>query len=249
MELVLSLFPGIGVLDKGFEEAGFCVVRGPDLLWGGDVREFHPPAGRFEGVIGGPPCQVFSRVRYVNPLAGASTGNLIPEFERVVDEAKPIWFLMENVREAPLPSVPGYEVRGSLLNNRWLGGAQNRVHRFSFGLRGAGLELVYDEPWAVFEAPVWEHRVCASDTLRGSDPGKELRAERNGHKAMSGPGPRNLEQCLELQGLPAGFFEGSPFLKRAQGSMVGNAVAYPMAQAVARAVRSALDRWKEKEHV
>jgi hypothetical protein len=42
-ELVLSLFPGIGLLDRAFEEAGFCVVRGPDLLWGGDVRVFHPP--------------------------------------------------------------------------------------------------------------------------------------------------------------------------------------------------------------
>src|SRR2546430_12673163 len=37
-----------------------CVVRGPDLLWGGDIRRFHPPAGKFDGVIGGPPCQLFS---------------------------------------------------------------------------------------------------------------------------------------------------------------------------------------------
>jgi hypothetical protein len=41
--LVLSLFPGIGLLDTAFEENGFCVVRGPDLLWGGDVRLFTPP--------------------------------------------------------------------------------------------------------------------------------------------------------------------------------------------------------------
>jgi len=55
-QLVLSLFPGIGLLDSAFEEVGFCVVRGPDLLWGGDIVRFHPPAGRFDGVIGGPPC-------------------------------------------------------------------------------------------------------------------------------------------------------------------------------------------------
>ena len=48
-----------------FEEEGFCVVRGPDLLWGGDIRRFHPPAGRFDGVIGGPPCQAFSRLRHL----------------------------------------------------------------------------------------------------------------------------------------------------------------------------------------
>lgn len=47
--LVLSLFPGVGLLDMAFEAEGFTVVRGPDLLWGGDIRRFHAPAGRFEG--------------------------------------------------------------------------------------------------------------------------------------------------------------------------------------------------------
>jgi DNA (cytosine-5)-methyltransferase 1 len=36
-QLVLSLFPGIGMLDSAFEQEGFCVVRGPDVLWGGDI--------------------------------------------------------------------------------------------------------------------------------------------------------------------------------------------------------------------
>ena len=39
--LVLSLFPGIGLMDRAFEEEGFCVVRGPDLLWGGNIKTFH----------------------------------------------------------------------------------------------------------------------------------------------------------------------------------------------------------------
>lgn len=87
MTLVLSLFPGIGLLDMAFEEEGFCVVRGPDLLWGGDVKRFHPPAGRFDGVIGGPPCKAFSRlVHIVRAVHGpqAVAPNLIPEYERVV---------------------------------------------------------------------------------------------------------------------------------------------------------------------
>ncbi len=33
MTLVLSLFPGIGLLDRAFELEGFTVVRGPDVLW------------------------------------------------------------------------------------------------------------------------------------------------------------------------------------------------------------------------
>ncbi len=61
-QLVLSLFPGIGLLDMAFEEEGFCIVRGPDVLWGGDIRRFHPPAGQVDGVIGGPPCQRWSRL-------------------------------------------------------------------------------------------------------------------------------------------------------------------------------------------
>jgi len=32
VSLVLSLFPGIGLLDRAFEEEGFCIVRGPDGL-------------------------------------------------------------------------------------------------------------------------------------------------------------------------------------------------------------------------
>ena len=81
MSLVLSLFPGIGLLDHAFELEGFCVVRGPDVLWGGDIREFHPLCGRFDGVIGGPPCQCFSslaRLVEANGYYEPKFGNLIP---------------------------------------------------------------------------------------------------------------------------------------------------------------------------
>ena len=120
-ELVLSLFPGIGLLDRAFEEEGFCVVRGPDLLWGGNVKTFHAPAGAFEGIIGGPPCQRFSPlqhlVRYNREKNGgqgyAEAENLIPEFERIVQESQPPWFLMENVPQAP---TPGGWLRGAIVS-------------------------------------------------------------------------------------------------------------------------------------
>lgn len=134
MTLVLSLFPGIGLLDMAFEEEGFTVVRGPDVLWGGDIKRFHPPPDKFDGVIGGPPCQAFSRLRYLILHRGKKLAeNLIPEFERVIGEAKPCWFVMENVPAAPEPSVPGYSVQSQLLNNRWVGGEQNRARRISWG--------------------------------------------------------------------------------------------------------------------
>ncbi|MBE0691335.1 MAG: DNA cytosine methyltransferase [Anaerolineae bacterium] len=94
--LVLELFPGAGLFGKAFEALGATVVRGPDILWGGDVREFHGAAGRFDGVIGGPPCQTFSRAA----VSGSRAINLIPEYVRIVGECAPKWAVMENVREA-----------------------------------------------------------------------------------------------------------------------------------------------------
>lgn len=103
-KLVLSLFPGIGLLDRAFEEAGFCVVRGPDCLWGGDIRKFHPPAGKFDGVIGGPPCQVHSTA---SNIRGTDAEDLIPEYTRCVNAAIPKWCVMENVSGVHgLPSIP-----------------------------------------------------------------------------------------------------------------------------------------------
>lgn len=142
--LVLSCFPGIGLLDIAFEREGFTVVRGPDVLWGGDIRRFHPPPGKFDGVIGGPPCQTFSPLANLVRAKGYEPrfGNLIPEFERCVREAAPAWFLMENVGAAPVPVVTGYAVVHFMLDNCTLdsgegfGEEQERKRRFSFGVCG-----------------------------------------------------------------------------------------------------------------
>jgi DNA (cytosine-5)-methyltransferase 1 len=251
-ELVLSLFPGIGILDRGFEENGFCVVRGPDLLWGGDIKQFHPPAHIFEGIIGGPPCQMFSRLVYIVRHNGYQVQeNLVPEFERVVAEAQPDWFVMENVIEAPLPCVDGYQVDGSVLDNRWLGGVQSRRHRFSFGTRD-GRRLRYRE--TIFENGEWDYRVCASDYRRTPvkllAEGKErgaLHKYRKGSLATRGRA-RNLAESIRLQGLPEDFFDHAPWTAKAKGEAIGNAVALPMARELARSVREALIKkaaWRE----
>jgi DNA (cytosine-5)-methyltransferase 1 len=138
VSLVLSLFPGIGLLDQAFEEEGFCVVRGPDLLWGGDVCDFHPPAGKFDGIIGGPPCQSWSGLGNVNRARWGDQCMMpdrIPEFARCINEAQPLWFLMENVKQAPAPTCPDYKIAQQVCNNRWCGGEQNRERKFTFGQR------------------------------------------------------------------------------------------------------------------
>jgi site-specific DNA-cytosine methylase len=94
--LVLELFPGAGLFGRAFESLGACVVRGPDILWGGDIRNFKGRTDAFDVVIGGPPCQTFSRAA----INGTKAVNLIPEFVRVVEECRPKIAVMENVREA-----------------------------------------------------------------------------------------------------------------------------------------------------
>ena len=66
---------------------------------------------------------------------GIHRKDLIPEFKRCISEAQPDWYLMENVRQAPIPEIDGYEVHAILVNNRCFGEKQNRVRRFSFGTR------------------------------------------------------------------------------------------------------------------
>lgn len=222
--LVLSLFPGIGLLDLAFEEQKFCVVRGPDRLWGGNILDFHPPAGIWGGVIGGPPCQIFSALKALNPLAGEKHGNLIPEFERVVFEAQPTWFVMENVPGAPEAEVPGFIVRSLILNNRWVGGEQDRTRRFSFGTRD-GRSLNVDVE--AFENADWHPTVLAGHGPVGRGKGYDSN-------------PSIADMC-RLQGLPENFLEDAPFTAHGKRKVIGNGVPLPTGRAIARAVRAVLE--------
>lgn len=252
MSLVLSLFPGIGLLDRAFEEEGFCVVRGPDLLWGGDIKRFHPPAGVFDGVIGGPPCQLFSQMRHINPLAGKKHGNLIPEFERCVGEARPVWFIMENVRDAPIPCVEGYGVHEQFIKDVWVGGSTMRLRRISFGsqddkrLDVEQLALHTQEPEVSAlaggggrDTPVALQR----DGKGGHVEKKRKQYGNSGPRSALASGPRTAEATafqLRAQGLPPDFLEDAPFTKTGKQKAIGNGVPLPMGRAIARAVKKAL---------
>lgn len=240
--LVLSLFPGIGLLDMAFEQEGFCVVRGPDVLYGTDIRDFHPPAGKFDGIIGGPPCQSFSSLAHMVRHNGYEPkfGNLIPEYERCVQEAEPEWFVMEEVPAAPDPVVDGYGVHSFLLNNRQLGEKQNRVRRWSFGCRGSrrvlGVETVVFENPEYANAALGGGGACARGVpIRIGGSGKVKKS------AMRTMGYRNAGDFAELcalQGLPEGFdLPGVTVRAKCQG--VGNGVPLAMGRAIAKAVTKA----------
>lgn len=241
--LVLSLFPGIGLLDMAFEEHGFCVVRGPDQLWGGDIRSFNPPAGRFDGVIGGPPCQHWSNLSHLCRLLGYTVApDLIPEYERCVSEAQPAWFLMENVETAPEPRIDDYAVCSFILNNRWLGENQNRRRRFSFGVRGSGVapDLSRYMDFVLFESSQFEHAVVA----RGGTTASRLNQHLSRRSALP-PNVKNaasVRKNARLQGLPENFLDDAPFTVAGKLKVIGNGVPLPMGRAVAGAIKQALTK-------
>jgi DNA (cytosine-5)-methyltransferase 1 len=230
------------LLDQAFEEAGYCVVRGPDLLWGGDVHRFHPPAGRFEGVIGGPPCQAFSRLRHMVEQNGYQTApNLIPEFERVVAEAGPTWFLMENVPAAPQPRVEGYQTTAELVRDVWVGGETSRERRFTFGRRAAGARFRIET--LALHRPDPEHAALASGSGRPVPVaiGGGGKPKRSAKSALCNYGYKTADAFTNhkrLQGLPADF-DLPPFTVSAKVKALGNGVPLVLGRAVARAVLAA----------
>lgn len=245
--LVLSLFPGIGLLDMAFGEEGFCVVRGPDLLWGGDVHRFHVPAGRFDGVIGGPPCKRWSPLaNIVRAVHGeeAVAPDLIPEFERVVAEAFPAWFLMENVQRAPVPCVTLYSVRDVVLNNRLFGGEQSRDRRFSFGtLDGRALSSSAIAASVSAVPAKWEHAVTSNSGGRRRTVVLDESGRSRGNQGTADHArlqTRPTSRLAELQGLPADFLEDSPFTTKGKKEAIGNGVPLPMGRVIAKAVMAAM---------
>lgn len=247
-QVVLSLFPGIGLLDMAFEEAGFCVVRGPDLLWGGDIHRFHAPAGRFDGIIGGPPCQAFSRLRHIVAANGYETApNLIPEFERVVAEAAPDWFLMENVPEAPGPCVRQYGTVRREIRDVWVGGVTDRLRAFTFGRRWEDMDKP-TIPVAFHIDTLALHAVDPEQSALASGGGRPVpvalggsgKRKRSKTAALSNIGYKNAAQLgdhLRRQGLPADFLADSPLTIVGKIKAVGNGVPLAMGLAVAAAVK------------
>ena len=216
--LVLSLFPGIDLFGRAFEEEGWCVVRGPDPLWGGDICRFHPPAGHFDGVIGGPPCQPFSAAN--RSASHADGAEMLLEFARVVQLCRPTWALMENVPRCPNLAIGGYTSQRIDLRGAEVGLRQRRLRHFQF-------YSVTGRPLAVprrVTGPEGEPAALASEGRRAA---RRTWAE---FCALQG-----LEEPLELAG----------FTKEARYRAVGNGVPLPMGRLLARSIRAWTDRvWK-----
>jgi DNA (cytosine-5)-methyltransferase 1 len=218
-ELVLSMFPGVGLLDRGFEETGFCVVRGPDLIFGGDIFKFHAAAGHFSGVIGGPPCQKFSLSNRNRDIAGGMV--LVNEYLRVIDESQPEWALMENVAGSPIVSIPGFTCQVFTLNALHCGSSQHRLRKFHFFHRPGTRPLVLRR----------DRSQRAGDRTCMASEGRRVNR-------------RSWAEFCALQGLPAGFDLPS-FKMTEKYRAVGNGVPFPMALMLAQSIR---DRARHTGH-
>jgi len=213
-QLVLSTFPGIDVLGMGFEDAGFCVVKTGDPMFGQrGVEEFHPPPGKFDGVIGGPPCKGDSLLAHLN---GDRSITYFEEFCRILDEVRPIWWLMEAVRPHPELDL-GHILK---LSPRWLGEKQSRVRYFH-----SNIDLEQYVRVSLFENHVYNRAVLAG---HGGAYGSTYR----------GMTKYTLEQAAILQGLPADF-DIPAFKVRYKQEVVGNAVPLRVAAEMANAVKLA----------
>lgn len=223
--LVLSLFPGVGLMDRGFEAEGFCVVRGPDAIWGGDIRLFHSPPKVFGGIIAGPPCQDFSTLANVRgkKIHGLE---MFAETVRIIKEADPEWFLIENVPRSPDIEVAGYQVQRFNFDAHWFGGDQRRRRKFQFGAKRP-VNVVFDVP--AFESPIEEPPVTATEAKAG------LRPKHRNPKYI----PRRPWPVLcRLMGLPEGF-ELKPFKLAEAGKAIGNGVPVHVARTWAKAIKGA----------
>jgi DNA (cytosine-5)-methyltransferase 1 len=210
------------------------VVRGPDPVWGGMVQGFRPPPGRFDGVIGGPPCQVHSELRFLNLRAGSGVGDLVPEFCRVVAESRPAWWVMENVPTATRPVVAGYDVERILVQaldvpgpKPFVGAEARRRRAFWAGFRrGSGLPRTrFFVERAAVRVPKTEVK---SAVLAGHGPA--IGQRRNGITTLP------LTEAARLQGLPEGMIAELPYRAEALRRLIGNGVPIPLARAVARGV-------------
>ena len=218
MQLGLSVFCNlIDILGKAFERNGFCVVQAGDIRTGQDIRKQHFPRGKFDFVIGGSPCQDFSKARRTPPTGYGL--EMIKEFDRVVYETGCKWFLFENVPTVPDLQIEGYHIQRFDLSPLQCGGIQSRPRHFQFGSLDG---LILDIPRDKFKGR-------AEPCVMATEGGKTDR--------------RAFEKLCALQDLPEDFKIWG-FTQKESYNSVGEAVNYKVGCRIAISIRDATEGGK-----
>lgn len=213
-QFILSLFPGIDTLGRAFSAAGHTVVRGPDLVTGDRIEDFHGLAGHIDGIIAGPPCQDFSCLRRTKPSGHGI--RMLRELLRVIDECDPTWVLVENVPRVPDLSTPSRPFQRIDLTDIECGGPQLRRRHWQWWHRNA-IQL----------SPVRQLSHSRSEVTPAvtATPGRSQ--------------PRNYPELCRRMGLPAPIYPAG-WSHSALCKAIGNAVTWPMAKTMAAAVSQAI---------
>lgn len=162
----IDLFAGAGGLSRGFVDAGFSAMTAvevdPDAantyqanfgcpVYAADISFLEPSKlPKAELVIGGPPCQGFSRLGKTSGSRRTELNALWQQFARVIESVGPKVFVVENVPEFLKseefaaferhmgPDGLGYKLVAGVLNAADFGVPQVRKRAFTIGLKGRG---------------------------------------------------------------------------------------------------------------
>ena len=183
---IIDLFSGVGGLSLGFENVGFQTIAAIDN-WNDAINTFNLnreikcgqvldvvdfnnkllpeilKKSEITGIIGGPPCQGFSSARlsdrtHLTDQIDESRNQLYLEFFKSVKIAKPIFFLIENVRGMATFNKGafvediyrrfgklGYSISHQIMNASNFGVPQNRNRLFFVGIQ-KGFDFQFPQP-------------------------------------------------------------------------------------------------------
>lgn len=216
-QLLLSIYTGAGLLDNAFKEKGFCVVSAGDIILNHDICDFTGMTNKFNGVIGGPRCQDFSKANRDRPVLETSYGyKMLQEFKRVVLECQPDWALLENVAETPNLYIEGYSYQRIDINQSWYEPI-NRLRHIQF----------YSKDNSYLH---WDRKYV-------TDPGrKNIKCD----SAALASDSRSYKELLRLQGLPLDL-NFPDFTVKGKKKLIGNGVPKVMGDVIAQAVLNVTD--------
>jgi DNA (cytosine-5)-methyltransferase 1 len=174
---LLDLFCGAGGLSLGFEREGFSVVKAVDIdPWSVSTynhnrknkvaevmsvtsltSDYLNSLGTIDGIIGGPPCQGFSTAG--QRIIDDDRNKLYREYFRILEVARPIFFILENVtgmltiskglvKEDILRRAKalGYNVNFKVLNTSTFGIPQTRSRVFFVGFLASVANKYFEFP-------------------------------------------------------------------------------------------------------
>ena len=119
MKTILHLCADTGSDTKPYKDAGYEVILVGKAI---GVENYHPPEN-VHGIIANPVCTDFSRARKSGKARNPEEGmRLVRECQRIINEANPTWWAIENPATGALRDIlgnPSYEYQPWWFGSPW----------------------------------------------------------------------------------------------------------------------------------